>query len=611
MEDNMSEISSRSVRRVIHRHVASLEHAESPGAAMESGLSRSQRQWIAAFLIVGIAARVARYVLCFPLWEDECFLSANYLHGGYMDMLKPLNYHTVCPVLFSWVQLTSIKLFGFTEYSLRLFPFFCGMASLWLFWDVVKRLLGGATLMLAVALFAASYPTMRYVAEAKPYSCDLMVSLVLMALLVRWWQEPSRRRWLWALCAAAPLAVGLSYPAVFVGGGLSLLIGARLYATRKEQNRGDWIAWAAYSLSLAGSFAVLFAVSIQPKLDAQLTTMTSYWLDAFPPLSQPWKLPLWLVEIHAGSMLAYPVGGPNYGSLLALLCCLVGGFVFWHKRQYMPLGLTLAPLALNFAAAAMRKYPYGDHMRMTLYMAPMFCILMAAGVAAALSRLAGLRAQRQGKVVPVTDVLSATGSRVDFEDTLEHGNGVPDFQHKSTRLRDIFTMADKRWTATLALLMLVPCASIVRDFAAPYKSSNDLRARGFAQWFWFNTSHNGETVCLHSDLSVDLEPETFQHGSSASYLCNQRIYSPRHSKGLEPQWDRISADWPLRCVQYRSPRFPSEGDKTAAAWLETMSEKYQLVGKETYPFPFYDKRETELKFTDYIDVYKFVPKDKT
>jgi hypothetical protein len=598
---------------------------------MEFDLSRRQRQWIAAFLIVGIAARVARYVLCFPLWEDECFLSANYLNGGYMDMLKPLNYHTVCPVLFSWVQLTSIKLFGFTEYSLRLFPFFCGMASLWLFWDVAKRLLGGATLMLAVALFAASYPTMRYVAEAKPYSCDLMVSLVLMALLVRWWQEPlvlcpsklyqlgataglpgsagntvgqanrgtrklnldraQGRRWLWALCAAAPLAVGLSYPAVFVGGGLSLLIGARLYATRKEQNRGDWIAWAAYSLSLAGSFAVLFAISIQPKLDAQLTTMTSYWLDAFPPLSQPWKLPLWLVEIHAGSMLAYPVGGPNYGSLLALLCCLVGGFVFWRKRQYMPLGLTLAPLMLNFAAAAMRKYPYGDHMRMTLYMAPMFCILMAVGVAAVLSWLARRLAQRRGLLVAATNTKpevtvgqANSGARIDLSGP---------------------------WTAALALLMIVPCASIARDFTAPYKSSNDLRARGFAQWFWFNTSHNGETVCLHSDLNVDLEPETFQHGSSASYLCNQRIYSPRHAKGLEPQWDRIAADWPLRCVQYRSPRFPSDGDKTAAAWLETMSEKYQLVGKETYPFPFYDKRETELKFTDYIDVYKFVPKDKS
>jgi hypothetical protein len=516
-----------------------------------------QRQWIATLLLVGVIARVVRYALCFPLWEDECFLSANYLEGGYLDMLRPLNYHTVCPLLFSWVQLSVIKALGFSEYSLRLFPFACNLASLILFWRLASRLLRGTTLVLAVALFAASYPVMRYAAEAKPYACDLMVSLMLISLVVRWLQQTEETRWLWALAAFAPLAVGLSYPAVFVGGGLSLVAAARLC---KNSSRGGWIAWAAYDLSLAGSFFLLFLVSIQPKLDAQLSTMSTYWLDAFPPISEPLKLLPWLVEVHSGSMLAYPIGGPNYGSALTLLCCLLGGAVFWRRRQFMPIGMTLAPLALNFAAAAMRRYPYGEHMRMTLYMAPMFCMLAAAGFAALLTWLARRRPARKGPLL-----------------------------------------------AMLGLLTLVAASSIVRDFWSPYKSGNDLRARSFARWFWFSMSHNGEVVCLHSDLKIDPAPETFQHGCSASYLCNQRIYSPRHIRGEPPDWERISADWPLRCVQFRSPSI-QDGKEATAAWLAKMESQYELLGKETYPFPFYDKRDRELKFTDYIDVYKFVPR---
>lgn len=577
-----------------------------PAAALEPAdplTTRQQARWILAILAVGVAARVVRYALKFPLWEDESFLSANYLEGGYLDMLQPLNYHTVCPVLFSWVQLTAIKLLGFNEYALRLFSFACGLGSLFLFRHFAGRLLKGTTLVLSVALFAASYPVMRYVAEAKPYCCDLFVSLVLMTLLVEWWQRPGENRWLWYLAAFAPLAVGLSYPAAFVGGGLSLLMAARLWkgtipisvsaemglspCTREGDSpvfartktgtvpRRCWLPWIAYNVSLVGSFAAVFVVSIRPKLDAQLSTMSAYWLDAFPPLGEPLNLLWWLLDTHTGSMLAYPFGGPGFGSTLTFLCCVVGVVVFWRRRQFLLLGMTFMPLALNFVAAAMQRYPYGGHMRMTLYLAPMFCILTAAGLTAILTRRHAGRAS-------VGRVSNSPSGRVENS---SYGRPV---------------------AVALSLLLLVAGFSIVRDFWSPYKSSNDLRQRAFAQWFWTSASHNSEVVCLHSDLKTDPAPEVFQHGNSAVYLCNQRIYSPRHARGEPWQEDRISAEWPLRCVQFRSPQI--EPDEAATArWLAEMQQKYRLVSRDTYPLPFYNKRETELRFTDYIDVYKFVP----
>ena len=114
--------------------------------------------------------------------------------------------------------------------------------------------------------------------------------------------------------------------------------------------------------------------------------MSSYWLDTFPPIGEPLKFLWWLLDTHTGSMLAYPFGGPGFGSTLTFILCVIGAVVFWRRRQFLLLGLTILPLGLNFVAAAMQRYPYGGHMRMTLYLAPMFCIFTAAGLAAMLAR---------------------------------------------------------------------------------------------------------------------------------------------------------------------------------------------------------------------------------
>ena len=45
--------------------------------------------------------RLTRYLLRFPLWEDEAMLSANLLDRGYGGLLQPLHYCQVAPTFFS------------------------------------------------------------------------------------------------------------------------------------------------------------------------------------------------------------------------------------------------------------------------------------------------------------------------------------------------------------------------------------------------------------------------------------------------------------------------------------------------------------------------------
>ena len=146
----------------------------------------------------------------------------------------------------------------------------------------------------------------------------------------------------------------------------------------------------------------------------------------------------------------------------------------------------------------------------------------------------------------------------------------------------------------------------------PYKSDSTLRAREFAQWFWYELAHDSELVSCESDLKTDLSPDKPDWGQSSVYFCNQRIYSPRHVRGEKPHLERVSVDRPLRCVLYRSP---SEEQGSSASrlvqadgpcppdpqarqrWLERMQADYDLVAHDTYPFG-----------EDYVEVFKFVPK---
>src|SRR3954447_18172914 len=79
----------------------------------------------AGFVALGVLLRAARYLLNFPLWCDETMIAANFLDRGYADLFRPLDYRQVGPLLWLAVELTSVKAFGFSEWSLRLFPFAC------------------------------------------------------------------------------------------------------------------------------------------------------------------------------------------------------------------------------------------------------------------------------------------------------------------------------------------------------------------------------------------------------------------------------------------------------------------------------------------------------
>jgi hypothetical protein len=526
-------------------------------------------QLVWAFIALGIVVRLIRYLLRMPIWPDEAFLAHNYLDRGYLELTRPLDFLQVAPLLYLWVQATIVKLFGFSEYSLRLCSLLCGIGGLLLFRHLAGRLLKGTALLLAVATFAVAYTLIRHSADAKPYGSDVFAALVLLTLAVEWCRNPhSVPRWL-ALTLAMPVAEFMSYPAVFICGGIGVTMATVLWRRGSWQ---DWLRCAISGVVMCAGFAALLAVSGDGQMKAARQGLLGLFPQVFPAQgTSPLGLVAFLL-VHTNRAVCYPLCGDDLAPhLLNSLLCLTALVLLIRARRWSLIVLFSTPLVLNFTAAVAKCYPYGDPWRLAVYLAPIFCLLIGLGLAAV---LAGLRK------------LSKTAAQ--------------------------FGRRDLSWlTMTLVVWAAIAVGASVRDFLHPCKELCWMRNRDFARWFWYDKAQGAELVCLRNDLHRQFHPaprgSDYADALASVYYCNQRIYSPRLAQGKPAQVDSISASRPLRCVRFH-PAATTSGDEAAfGQWLKTMESRYRLAGQEKHPMMLWVNKD--LKCVDYVELYEFVPNE--
>lgn len=459
----------------------------------------------AILLAAGLAWRVVRYGLAFPIWGDEAFVAVNLLTRDFSGMIQPLEYGQIVPLLFMWLELAVCRVLGPGELALRLPSFIAGILTLLLFWYWSARVLPRWPAVLALGFLAAAYYPVRHAAEVKPYATDLLVSL---SLTVLTWRVLCRGRGRGPRCGFAPvncprsqtapagpapsavpagcgrdfgllLVLGMvapwaSYPSVFVAGACALILGWD-WLRRDRSGRG-LAGPAALAACVAASFLWMLLAYGHPHAQAAARlTEIGMWRQTFPPLSRPWELPAWLAAIHTGYMLAYPLGGSAPGSIVTLALVIVGALRLW-KRQRLLLGLLLLPLPLTFVAAALEKYPYGGSARTSLYLAPAFCLLGGLGLYVALAGLVRLRRRWSW--------LRQLGRRI---------------FRRELRLAELAL-------AAAVMLALIPAAGAARDLLRPYKSESVVRSRNAVQTVAARTSTADVWVIFNSIERVDYAP---------------------------------------------------------------------------------------------------------
>jgi uncharacterized membrane protein len=135
--------------------------------------------------MLGVALRVRAYLANRSLWFDEALSALNIVNRRFAELLQPLDYEQAAPFGFLFAERLVVNLIGTSEYALRLFPLLCGIASVFIFWQLARQLLSRVGIVVGLVIFSVSDQLIYYSSEVKPYSTDVAVALLLFWALAR------------------------------------------------------------------------------------------------------------------------------------------------------------------------------------------------------------------------------------------------------------------------------------------------------------------------------------------------------------------------------------------------------------------------------------------
>lgn len=334
----------------------------------EPSLFQHRVIWLA--LAAGAILRLWQYLLNRSLWLDEAYLTLNLTHRSFAGLLKPLDFDQGAPLGFLWLEKSVLRIFGSSEYALRLLPLLAGVASLFLFYKLAKAILPPAAVAVALGLFALSPSLIYYSSEVKQYSLDVALTILIYVLAL----PGSRAQWSAARIGifglVGSLAIWLSHPAAFVLAATAATFTVAL-ATRREWAR--LVRLAPAFLLWGVSLALCYFLSLRSL--SHNHDLLAYWQTEFMPLPPRSVSDLkWFVDSFFDF---FAEAAAMQFTALVSFAFLVGSARLF-RDQGERLALLLGPGLLTLVASGLHKYPFGG--RLMLFLVPAALLLVAQGV---------------------------------------------------------------------------------------------------------------------------------------------------------------------------------------------------------------------------------------
>jgi uncharacterized membrane protein len=324
---------------------------------------------IAALFTLGLALRLRQYLSGRSLWLDEAMLALNIIQRDLAGLLQPLDFNQGAPIGFLLTTKSLHLIFGRNELVLRLLPLLAGLATLWLFYLLLKQVTQQAGLAIALACFAVNPQMIYYSSEFKQYMLDVAVTLGLVLAALAAFQPVMRPRSMLVLGATGLVAVWFSHPAVFVTAGIGL---ALVVWKLQQRAAASWRMVIVLGTAWLANLTVLYFVNLR-QLQGN-SFLTEYWTAGFAPIP-PWSAPGWFVDSLRNSI-QLELGIVSIW-WLAAACLLMGWLALWRAQHPFAL-LTACTILIAYSASMLRLYPVQG--RLALFLLPLGLALLGVGI---------------------------------------------------------------------------------------------------------------------------------------------------------------------------------------------------------------------------------------
>ncbi|MEW5894934.1 MAG: glycosyltransferase family 39 protein [Candidatus Omnitrophota bacterium] len=331
---------------------------------MDFHTGKIQKYFVWLIIAAAIFFRLNHYLDNLSFWADEAWLAIDLQRRTFSDIVLNRNissYYAVPPAGFLLILKLFVLFFGNHEFSYRLLALICSIASLSLFWRMLKKNSSGTTAIIAIAIFAFCDQVIFQSAQLKQYSSDILITIIIWTLAFSSLSKPLRIHQIIFICLLGWICILVSHPAILAMTGIAV---AQIFFKKErkallKQQLVIFISWALFFL-----FAYFYYYQMNFSNPRMISCQNHYFLS----LSELSKSIIMIREMFI-----------NPGGLQWQIAFPVFSFGVWHlaktnKNLFFPL---ILPVIIAFFAAFLNKYPFGG--RFLLFLVPALFIFIGEG----------------------------------------------------------------------------------------------------------------------------------------------------------------------------------------------------------------------------------------
>lgn len=325
----------------------------------------------------GIVLRLVEYFSNKSLWRDEAMLTLNILERSYSQLFKTLDYNQYAPPGFLIIEKTIVSVLGKSEFSLRLFPLICSIASIFVFYKLCNKFLSKGAILTALGFFAISTSLLYYSAETKQYSSDLLITLflILMAQNILDKNLTVQKTFLYGIICS--LFIWFSHSSIIV------LCGCWGYLALDSLLKRDFRKILLISLSsilwIISFLSFYRIILFHTSTNQGLASLWQYYFLPFPSFSNE------SITVYKNLFNEF-IRFFSLGTLAAL-SLFIGGYIFYrNQRKYF--FIITSPILVTLILSVLHKYPLFE--RFILFLFPSFIFLISEGVEWVRQKVSGI-----------------------------------------------------------------------------------------------------------------------------------------------------------------------------------------------------------------------------
>jgi hypothetical protein len=336
-----------------------------------------------AATLAGIYFRAESFLINTVLDAHTAPLAVSLIERDYLGLLNELPGEQSAPSGFMMFSKFISSPFDYSERSLYAVTFSFSVLALLAFLYLTIYLLGYRYAILGFLPMAFSTGAIFYAGQDfKQYSSELFFCTVILIFCCKALKEGFTNRIILSYIIIGVVSPWFSLTSIIFLSGTAVAL--LVYAIRnRDQHNFLFVLCAGFFVFL--HYVALYEYQIRP---AMPDFMEHYWKDQYGPIHKPLTEQLiWWVEKWF-KFFQSPLGFPPVVALIAILACLTG---IWSlaklQSKRLLASVLLLPVLVFVILIYAQKFPFGvgsNQFRMSLFLTPIFYVLIAIGVRSAI-----------------------------------------------------------------------------------------------------------------------------------------------------------------------------------------------------------------------------------